>query len=48
MRVLLLVCDCTSMLTKKSAVGDGSGLSECVELVEPFSGDVELQQTGLL
>ncbi len=41
------MCNCTSMLTKKGVVGDGSRLSECVELVEPFSGDVELQQTGL-
>lgn len=42
------MCDYTSMLTEESVVGDGSRLSECVELVEPFSGNVELKQTGLL
>lgn len=36
------------MLTKKRVVADGAWLSEGVELVEPFSGDVKLQQAGLL
>lgn len=29
-------------------VADGARFSEGVELVEPFSGDVKLQQAGLL
>lgn len=37
----------TSMLTEESVVGNGSRLSERVELVKPFSGDVELQETRL-
>lgn len=36
------------MLTKKCVVADGAGFSEGVELVQPFSGDVKLQQAGLL
>lgn len=38
----------TSMLTKKCVVADGAGFSKGVELVQPFSGDVKLQQAGLL
>lgn len=37
----------TSMLTQERVVADGAGLSEGVELVEPFPRDVELQQAGL-
>lgn len=36
------------MLTKKRVVADGARLGKGVELVKPFSGDVELQQAGLL
>lgn len=39
---------CTSMLTKKCVVADGAWLGKRVELVQPFSGDVKLQQAGLL
>lgn len=38
----------TSMLAKKCVVADGAWFSERVELVQPFSGDVKLQQAGLL
>lgn len=38
----------TSMLTKKCMVADGAWLSEGVELIKPFSGDIKLQQAGLL
>lgn len=38
----------TSVLTKKRVIADGAWFCECVELVQPFSGDVELQQAGLL
>lgn len=37
-----------SMLTKKCVIADGAWFSKCVELVQPFSGDVKLQQAGLL
>lgn len=36
------------MLTKKRVVADGAWFGEGVELIQPFSGDVKLQQTGLL
>lgn len=35
------------MLTKKCVIADGAWFSEGVELVQPFSGDVKLQQAGL-
>lgn len=38
----------TSVLTEKYVVADGAWFGKSVELVEPFSGDVELQQAGLL
>lgn len=38
----------TSMLAKKCVVADGAWFSERVELVQPFSGDVKLQQARLL
>ncbi len=38
----------TSVLTEKCVVADGARFGEGVELVQPFSGDVELQQAGLL
>lgn len=37
----------TSMLTQKYVVADWSWFGKGVELVEPFPGDVELQQAGL-
>lgn len=39
---------CTSMMAKKRVVTDGAWFSEGVELVQPFPGDVKLQQAGLL
>lgn len=36
------------MLTEKCVVADGAWFGKCVELVQPFSGDVKLQQAGLL
>lgn len=36
------------MLTEKCVIADGAGLCESVKLVQPLSGDVELQQAGLL
>lgn len=36
------------MLTHKYVVADWSWFGKGVELVEPFPGDVELQQAGLL
>ena len=38
----------TPVLTEKRVVADGAWFCEGVELVEPFSGDVKLQQAGLL
>jgi len=38
----------TSVLTKKCVIANGAWLGEGVELVQPFSGDVKLQQAGLL
>lgn len=38
----------TSVLTQERVVADGARLGEGVELVQPLSGDVELQQAGLL
>lgn len=38
----------TSVLTQKNVVADWPRFGEGVELVEPFPGDVELQQAGLL
>lgn len=37
----------TSVTTEESLVADGAWLGEGVELVEPLSGDVELQQAWL-
>lgn len=36
------------MLTKKCMIADGAWFGKGVELVQPLSGDVELQQAGLL
>lgn len=38
----------TSVLAEEGVVADGPWLSESVELVQPLSGDVELQQAWLL
>lgn len=38
----------TSVLAKKCLIADGARLCKSVELVQPFSGNVELQQAGLL
>ena len=38
----------TSVLTEEGVVADGARFGEGVELVQPLSGDVELQQAGLL
>lgn len=32
----------TSMLTQEGMISDGSWFGKCVELVEPFSGNVKL------
>lgn len=38
----------TSVLTEKGVVADGAWFCKGVEFVQPFSGDVKLQQAGFL